>query len=452
MESETKKTETMAVWIPRHTLRDLPQLWDKLVGGTPFAGSRIRATGKFTKRYRTDVRCYPARYEFEVEPTCVAFTPIPGHRLVGFAEMDDGNDTFSVHRVGHPDGWTWTKDVFENLDPKRCDICGVRHNRKRLFVLVRESDGKEVVVGGSCVVKNFPVNLEAEIRKAFRLVELVSGAFEDEDGFFGSFGGGGQFAGFELANVIAISEVLCDTFGFISAKAAGEGGRSTSYWVRRAIDPPKPLTDRHGCPIPDPDADRIKDILESNAARIEKRTYELFETGFAEYVVHFDALNTARWSEFSQNCLTLLRSPSVGRNKVGLAAYIGGVKRKIAESKVRVTEQVVETGFKGEVGKVFDFGKFVVKGVKARDAFNGGIDYGFVCVNDRGEKVWFKVGERSSAWREWEESVGDRIPGIGETIEVSLRGKLKAVKDDISFASNVKFLEVKIVRGNESAA
>lgn len=446
---ETRRTR---FWVSRWRLRRLPEMFQEIVAGTPFEGSRLVFTGNVRKRYRSaETReFFPANYEFEALPTVDAYEPIPGFRFAGYVQTDDGGANYTLSRLD-PD-FEFTKEIADSLDPLRCDQCGTRRRRVRQFVLVEKDTGKLVVVGGSCAKEFRGVNLDEEIRKAFSFVGLVSAGMEER----GMCGWGGGHCTPDLSLAIAIAEAVIDRYGYVSQAEArrkedqrvvSTGGRLGDFFRPRS----------HG--RPDPEWDAIHDFVEERADAIYTRATQLADTQFAELLEYANAQLERNWSEFNHNVVAWLS----GEDKIkshGISAYLGSLKGRIEDNLKKTTKREAEEkakppckGFDGApVNKMADWGEFKVINVKFKEGYYGD-SYGFLCVRETDtatEKVWFKIGLSSEACRAWEKEVGDDVLlPRDRDVFVTIRGKLSEVKGDISFGKMVKF---KAVRSDKLAA
>ena len=441
MTKETKD-DKRTVWFSEWSVRSLKESFEAIIEGTPFEGSHLSWTGEYRPSENRRIGdCFggsivtktSAYYEFELFPSVETYHPIPGYNFVGYCErVGDGDDSWTVHRLDYT--FEFTKEIVDSLRADRCDVCGHKRNRKRLFVLVETEMNELVCVGGACAKKFRGVNLEVELRKLFKsTAEVLEAVAEVAEG---GGGGGGRYVR-DLASEIAVAEAIIEKKGYVSKREAENTNwaiNSTSYWLELAYTPSTDYTEKN------PDWKEINDYLNTVHESVLARWQVLVDTEFKEHKAYFEVKLENKWSEFDSNMLANLNG-ATGRS-YGISAFLASVFVSNPVSKKRLLSEDPTTGFNGHaVGKIGDFGKFAVISIKFKSNEWG--DYTcFTCINEKHEKLWFKVGAGSKAGRLWENVTDDRCAREVDGFEIEVRGKLSKVDKEISFAKNIAITKV----------
>ncbi len=403
-------------------LRNLPELFHAVTVGTPFEGSRLVFTGNTGKDEKGR-----RLYEFGLLPTVDSYEPIPGYRFLGYTQHVTG-EHWTVHRV-NPE-YEFSPEVVAELDPARCDVCGHRRNRKRLFVCEEIETKKLVIVGGSCAKKFRGINLEDLVRKITSIVRTVVKDLEER------YGGVKWIA--DLAYDVALAEFIVDRVGYVSKKAAEFGENvSTSSLLSAFYSTSKYQED---------DRKFLNALIAESGDKFCSRVRELEDTEFKEFKDHFKAQQENRWSEFNNNMLAYLEG---GQASWGISAYLGSVRKGIADRLARskrTTGKVVDKGFSfSTLNKVSDLGRFRVLNTRWKEG-HWGCSLAFLVASVKdGTKLWFQLGSETKACREWDRTVGERLVSEKDGFEVEIRGKVTEVKSTLSFAKNIKFQKVEQV-------
>jgi len=381
---EALSIENETFWLSRQQFVGLPEKFQELCAGTPFEGSRLVLTGAYEKKFydRQAYRSVPATYQVALLPSVESYEEIPGHRFVGYCQSEGAD--WVVHSLDR--SFEFTPEIISELVPERCDVCGHRRARKRLFCLVEKESGKLVIVGGSCAKKFRGVNLERLLSKLlFPITKLIAEL--------------GETLGWlrpPIEDLIAKAEIIVAAWGFVSkGESEQENTVATSYWLNISNQSPKFGI---GGDYDKDNRQRVLALYEENRAQLEAREKELRETGCKDLI---DYLEAQKWSQFNHNCIAYLRNAS---EKVswGFLAFFGSISARAAETlkknKHPAWKDEPVTGFKGApVGKVADFGEFRVLKTQWRSNHFGD-NLCFTCVNDKNERLWFKVGESSAAY------------------------------------------------------
>ena len=400
-------------WFAKSELKDLPRLLVETTKGTPFEGSRLRFTGN---------RSSNKRFEFELVATVDIYQIIPGYKLVGYARTEDGKN-FHVHRLAD---FEWSKDLVDELDPLRCDVCNQRRLRKRQFIVKKEDTGELLIVGGSCARKFCDIDLEKLIRKFFRAaIEIFDGMREELD----------KVCVFrDTCFEVALVEEIIRRKGYVSQKKAEI--ENTYGTVAYLVDYFHRINGELS-----PGAEEIHALVEPSIKSIRKRAKEFEETHFQELVDHFEDKLKNKWSEFDHNCVAWLKGASFSR---GLAAYFGSIKPTLEGNvpNVNVKRREVVKGFDGaKEGVCSDLGKFLVVNTKWKSGHYGE-SLGFTCVSEDGGKLWFQMTAGCKSERDWSAAVGDAWVRESAGIEIEIRGTVSAIQQDISFAKRIKIKKI----------
>lgn len=409
---ETSRNSENRFYFSKSELGALPRVFAETINGTPFEGSRLRFTGERVGQ----------SYEFELIATVDVYQVIPGFKLVGYARADDGKN-FHVHRLAD---FEWSKELVEELDPLRCDVCNQRRARKRQFVVRNEETDELLFVGGSCARKFCDIDLEKLIRKFFRAAtEVFDGIREELD----------KVAAFrDTCFEVALAEEIIRRKGYVSQKKAEiEGTHGTVAYIYDYFHSVNGQLS--------PAAEEVHALVEPAIDAIRARAKVFEETRFQELIDHFEGELEKRWSEFANNCVSYLKG---GAFSSGFACYFGSIvpalEGAVPNPKVKKREAV--KGFDGvEEGVCSDLGRFLVVNNVWKSGYFGD-SLAFTCISEDGGKLWFKITEGCKAERDWADAIGDGCVHESAGIEVELRGTVSAIKEDISFAKRVKIKKI----------
>lgn len=423
---EKLAAENETFWLSKWQFKGLPEKFQELCAGTPFEGSRIVLTGEYTKRtwISSQYRWEAARYQVAVIPSVASYKKIPGHRFVGYCQSEGAG--WIVHCLDQD--FEFTPKIVAELEPHRCDVCGHRRERKRLFCLVEEESGELVVVGGSCAKKFRGINLERLLSKLlFPITKLIC-----------ELGERLAWGRPPIEELIAKAEIIIGAWGYVSASESEiHGTVRTAYWLSVSE------SSKHLSKYQEEERAKVWELYTENRDAILARTKELEASGCGELIEYFD--NQA-WSVFNSNCLAYIRARSE-KASWGFIAFFGSIKDRVAEKLKRVKHRADHPVIEFDsvpLGKVSDFGEFRVAKTQWRSN-QFGDSLCFTCVNEKNEKVWFKIGESSAAYKVFYPVAGDDVViPADQSVYVTVRAKLTDVKDGISFAKNVKFKKVEV--------
>lgn len=370
------------IYLPLDIKNAFCEKFARNVEKTKFAGATLAPTGKISAELDGWGNTFYVE-EFILNTEKLTHLEIPGHTFQGMVTFE--NDEKFVHSFCE---MSW---VLDDIAATRCDICGVKHHRKHVFVLRETETGKTVVVGGSCAKKFKTINLYDLIFGLMKyLLSEIGKVWEDEEIL--------QITkSRELAWELAIAERLIAELGF---KATSH--LDSTAQTLRAIVFEKTL----------PKGWKLEEI--------QSRKAHLIETSFSEYKEIFTKRLEKKWTEFDHNCLACLNG-NVTKWE-GLTAAIANVKN-FSQKPVETTYPV-----NAPVGKMTDFGNFTIVSKSVKDSDFGSY-LSIVAVNEKNEKVWFRGSFDTFGVGVYDELVGKTLP---------LRGKVKSHGTDISFLSHVK--------------
>jgi hypothetical protein len=201
--------------------------------GTPFEGAKLVATGRETKIEANDYEPAYKLYEYELVTVVNEYTEISGYFLAGMATTENSEDwivssTFLGDRKN-----IWNPEFISTLQPNRCDVCGVRHDRKNLYVVVKRTTGEVKVVGGACAKKFKGVNLVRAMSGILGAMARFASEVEEELL--------GQARAFHsLAEQVALAERIIREQKYVSRNPAEtSGGPSTTERLSEATEYPK---------------------------------------------------------------------------------------------------------------------------------------------------------------------------------------------------------------------
>jgi len=407
-------------WFTAGELDHIDDLLKLTTTGTPFAGASWRRTGEKTHvdRYGYEVTVYAVELIADV----TSYLEIPDHTLIATAKAAAEGEWF-VNLLGE----TTYADIAEDLDPRRCDVCGIRHNRTKLYIMVEDATGDHVVTGGTCARKFRNVDLLSAVDAWFRLRSEVAGDIDEK---MDKLRGARDFW-IELA----AAEHIVTERGYVSA-ADAEEKRTTSttselvYWCDRGW----------------------KEMDAKTARGIYTRATELMDGGAAELLAWIDARNADRPSSFWHNCGVALRTGDPGRGR-GLVAFLGSVKMRIAEDAIRAARPPAKNYADAPLKKMIDLdGWWTVLRSKWFDGYGYTDSIGYTMTNEDGVKIWWKSSVEGNAANAIFSAENDaNLNGVDhDRIQYRLRGKAKEHKDGISFFTHIKVLDTRVVDGADN--
>lgn len=245
-----------------------------------------------------------------------ARAPQPAERVVGVASSEDSVVQFTVI-PGEQD--VWTPERMDALDLTRCDACGIRHRRSKVYLVLRPG-GSVIQVGGTCAENMDLSKRVSNMLRAFKAFASWFGKISaDEDwDTWGGGGGKGERGRVDPATALVLADALIATKGYVSRKASDEesGKLPTSELVKQLMLA-KPGTEA---------AAARASILERHGRDAEKL--------LAQGVAWAQAEQRKKDSSFARNMIAALSTGSV--KLLGFLAYVpAGIRRAAADQAER---------------------------------------------------------------------------------------------------------------------
>jgi|GEM_PF-1998322 len=345
--------------------------------------------------------------------TYTVSSPYPTYR-VGPYELRAVLTTDSVGKMSlwTPEDGAMDRETVEKADFLRCDHCGNRRNRKKLFFFRKDGETALTQVGSTCCKDFFGVDVERELNKFWM---DLGDALGDEDGWDNPQSlGGGRVNGHQFEWVMPVATVYVERHGYVSRrKTEGPGfGMATADQLSLVLFPPKFGNEPK-------EAREFREELVGEAREREEALMEELNA----YREEKRAAHEAKWSEFSFNLVQNFEYTTLG-----FAAFIASdvVKRR-AESNAPKAPKSKRLDMP-EGGKHGPLGTFEVTFQREEES-QWGVAYFHVAKAEDGTTVMFRRGK------------GDLK--VGEKVE--LRGKVKKHLKDATVVSNPR---VKVFRAD----
>jgi hypothetical protein len=386
----------LKIWIDECIEETFLARFQVKIQGTIFEGAELVPTGENKKENLYN----PRQVEYLLVADKIKHLEIPGHKFLGIAEFDNGQTLFNSFNT------EIDLHTIPNIEASRCDICHVRHNRNKVFILENLEEKSIVVVGGSCAKKFRTIDLEQITLRIFREFDkFISDMYNDEEV--------GRIKTWrDLSREIAIGEFIINKNGYVSRSNAEISGKyATASELESIVYNPK-------------DAKITKEEWKG----IYNRSSELTKDGFKEHIEYIQNLIQEKPSDFLYNCLSILKGNMA--SKIGYTAYLANVMSVKKTNELSNNEK--PKGLSVETNKMMNLGKFTIL-TKKFDGNNFGTYYSLTALNDNNEKIWFKVATTSNTC---EKISQDNV--IGKVVDI--RGKVSENKSEISFVKNVKIL------------
>ena len=389
MSVETKKN--MRIWVSRFFLHIFLERFETKIFDTVFDASTLVEVDRDNNDKTVCLELYS---------DLTKFVEIPDHILAGLVQFENGETLIK----SFDNSLDW-QSLLPSITADRCDVCHVKHLRNKVFIVKNVETGKILVVGGSCSRKFTGYDLEKILSMMQKFEKDVENELREEYEGYKLFR--------DLCWELSICEFLIKKTGYLSRKQAEFTEIMPTASALDMVAYAPNLSDHFS-----------KEDLEI----IRNRRNELIETELKEYKDHFEAKLKETFSDFNHNCVSLLNGGSA--RKSGYTAYMASC---IAQPKSDT--KIETTGLLGTLNKMTDFnGTFEI--VKYKPGSNMYNDYiAITAINENNEKVWFKCNCGSQAERALFEDDSSKI-----TDRFQLRGKLTEIKDNITFAKNVKVL------------
>jgi len=229
----------------------------------------------------------------------VAHAPVSEWSVVALAEVEECRPVFfSID----PSAGYWTTANMDNVDFQRCDECGVKHNRGKVFIIRKGETFKQV--GGACAKHLDLTKKLRDLVKGFKsFIKRLNDDFED-DMFIRS----SNTMNVQMALLIADESIRFE--GYVSSKKADEHCcASTAQSVRMMLEDKK-----------------------AQQCNVYRRAFERFQAGDGEamFTACLEWVNSQPDAEFTRNCRTALLT---GSNRLmGFSCFIPeGIRRDQAK-------------------------------------------------------------------------------------------------------------------------
>lgn len=336
---------------------------------------------------------HPATSKFAVSLSWEA--AIPGHTLVAHRDLSNGMVTAF--------GGKLSREEYKRMDGG-CELCGYDRDRRHQFLVEETATGKRQVVGGSCARKFCGVDLEAVVARMNRAAEVIKSEAEESMDF--GCRSPHQLP-FSVRMVLAAAELTIQEIGWTPRRLATDYHMATAdivcAWCCDALQS-RNLTQGQ------------RDAVDRLRARMEKVDLDDYRAFVAEELAR-------RWSDLAQSWANALEEGQIDGYGFGRLSYLV-VARGKAEAAKRDKSNGARKAYQPEagLGKMHDLpGEWTVVAMKEGET-QYGYYIGVTAKSADGATVWFKSTTKTKDLE------------IGGTYR--LRGKIKDVKDTISFLSH----------------
>jgi len=324
---------------------------------------------------------------------------LPGHILVGHVETGkQGLITI------FDDQTKVAKATYDRAEHGHCDVCKAKRARNKVFVVEREKDGKQILVGGECAKKFKGANLEALARSiSGDSMAPVNDVLDSDDDFFG--GGGSPGALGEPHEVLGVALWLTRKRGY-EKRTDMSGG--TADFAEGIIGRYKGVktTPEEWAEIKKVQAEVQKDL-----PKIKEWVREQLGEG----------TDLTREQAFMLSVSQLLDRDFIAAKNFSRVAWVP-YKYYRVQAAQKLREQ--QKSYDPPSAKMHDLpGKWTVVSKTLKESAYGSY-WGITAQAEDGARIWFRGTKGSDQIQE------------GDTLK--LRGKLKDKKDKITFMSHMK--------------
>jgi hypothetical protein len=263
-------------------------------------------------------------------------------------KIGGGDHTFVAALVGEEAGYTvhcapgqsldgWVRPPVDDI---HCDHCGLKRDRRRIYIVRDDRDGKLLQVGHSCIELYTGLKIKGLWALEFGK-ELRGWADEDTGGGFGD-----RDYGAPVDKVLALAFAFADEGrSYVSIKAAEAGvGDATGGLVRSALFfPPRPP--RSGA------SPREHAAYEDFLAKV--RLAEVFVTDAALIAGIREAADTLEaGTDYGDNMKVILAGEYVSGRNVGILASLVAVYAREKELAVKREQEAKSPPAKGFLAAV----------------------------------------------------------------------------------------------------
>lgn len=314
------------------------------------------------------------------EVEILANQPI-NHRILGYADKEGKLLEFTSD-------WKWSESEYANLDYSRCDKCGVKHFRNKIFVANVEN--KIVQIGGSCASN---LNLENKVSKLVRSLEHAGKELSENDSL-GYNSGSNHFV--DINETLSTIAVVIKESGFQPANS-----------------------DR-------PTKDVVSDILFNSHIELEpefkaKVRNEIESTNWSSTCFHY--LETQPFSAFKQTSQNALVN-----GNVKFLSFLCAVVHQVLKSERKALEATVARATRKQMveGEKIEVQAKVTKiQVGESQYYHSPDPLQITLVDENYGKLWFQT---TAGYAE--------MLRVGDTVKGNL--KVKKVLDNIAFGTRAK--------------
>lgn len=326
----------------------------------------------------------------------------PGHELLAHVDLKDGISTsFGDYELD--------TDTYKKAEDGHCDHCHTAHHRVKVYVIRDKATGVITVVGGSCAKKYgiTELNIDSLVSKLDYFIQAIRTAVSEDDEYGWGGGGSGDYTSVGSVLYYAGAEIARAGYQKRDEYGRGTGATVLEALVGRGEQGEKIRKELAAVVTGNPAAvPTVEQCLE--AVRDDRSKHD---------------------SEFLRNIETTLTKGFVRLRHVGRLAYAPAIYQRWA---ARLNPAIKTVAYQGASKKHDLPGVWTIVNTKTVDSDFGSYK-AFTCVNDKNEKVWFKIGLESATT-----NVSDF--GIGQ--KITIKGKVKATKEEITFLGYVGIKKV----------